>query len=238
MYKNLEILNKINHKNFTVKEVKDFSYAKNLISVPVTINEFFEACKNYPIFFAKDSTNNWFATVMLGYKENKNLFVDDKGNWEKLHYIPAFIRRYPFVFIEQQIENKNELLVALDSGYLVENEDDKQKRLFDDSGDNTEFLNKILDFLNQFNLNSNATTEFIKKLEELDLLEEKVATILNSNQEKFIINGFFIVNEDKLKHLSKKKKEEICNKNLSPLITAHLISLSNIQKLGMKYKQR
>lgn len=238
MYKNLEILNKINHKNFTVKEVKDFSYTKNLISVPVTINEFFEACKNYPIFFAKDSTNNWFATVMLGYKENKNLFVDDKGNWEKLHYIPAFIRRYPFVFIEQQIENKNELLVALDSGYLVENEDDKQKRLFDDSGDNTEFLNKILDFLNQFNLNSNATTEFIKKLEEWDLLEEKVATILNSNQEKFIINGFFIVNEDKLKHLSKKKKEEICNKNLSPLITAHLISLSNIQKLGMKYKQR
>ena len=238
MYKNLEILNKINHKNFTVKEVKDFSYTKNLISVPVTINEFFEACKNYPIFFAKDSTNNWFATVMLGYKENKNLFVDDKGNWEKLHYIPAFIRRYPFVFIEQQIENKNELLVALDSGYLVENEDDKQKRLFDDSGDNTEFLNKILDFLNQFNLDSNATTEFIKKLEELDLLEEKVATILNSNQEKFIINGFFIVNEDKLKHLSKKKKEEICNKNLSPLITAHLISLSNIQKLGMKYKQR
>ena len=74
MYKNLEILNKINHKNKSLKEVKNFFYAQKLTSAPITVAEFFEACKNYPIFFAKDKDNNWFASVILGYKENNNLF--------------------------------------------------------------------------------------------------------------------------------------------------------------------
>ena len=51
----LEILNKINHKNKSVKEVKNFFYAQKLTSAPITAAEFFEACKNYPIFFAKDN---------------------------------------------------------------------------------------------------------------------------------------------------------------------------------------
>lgn len=43
-----------------------------------------------------------------------------------------------------------------------------------------------------------------------------------------------MINEEKLKNLSKKKKNEINDKNAIPLITAHLISLSNIQKLTGK----
>ena len=54
MYKDLEIVNKENHKNQSVREIKDFSYAKNIMNAPITVAEFFEACKNYPIFFAKD----------------------------------------------------------------------------------------------------------------------------------------------------------------------------------------
>ena len=60
----------------------------------------------------------------------------------------------------------------------------------------------------------------------------EVVNIVNSKNEKFTLGGFFIINEEKLKHLSKKKKDDICAKNAYALITAHLISLSNIQKLG------
>ena len=230
MYKDLEIVNKENHKNQSVREIKDFSYAKNIMNAPITVAEFFEACKNYPIFFAKDKEENWFASVMLGYKENENIFVDDKGNWDKLHYIPAFVRRYPFVFIEQN----EQLLLGIEKEFLSTDKKDESRKFFDDKNENTEFLNNVLTFLNQFQNDSIATKEFIKQLEEWELLEEKTATIINEKKEQFNINGFFIVNEEKLKHLSKKKKEEICNKNATPLITAHLISLSNIQKLGIK----
>ena len=232
MYQDLEILNKINHKNNSVKEIKDFSYAKNLMNAPITITEFFEACKNYPILFTKDKDENWFASIMLGYKENENIFVDDKGVWDKLHYVPAFVRRYPFIFVEQK--NNDELIVALNKDSLSIDKKDESRKLFNDKGENTEFLNNVIGFLNQFYVDSMATKEFIKQLDEWELLEEKIATVITPNQEQFNINGLYIVNEEKLKHLSKKKKDEICNKNAIPLITAHLISLSNIQKLGIK----
>lgn len=233
MYENLEILNKVEHKEQNVKEIKDFSFAKELTNAPITVSEFFEACKNYPIFFAKDKDENWFASVMLGYKENTNVFVNDKGEWDKLHYVPAFVRRYPFIFIEQE-NNKEQLLVALDKDYLSSNKKDVNRKLFDDKGENSEFLNNVLTFLNQFQNDSIATKEFIKQLDEWELLEEKTATVVTPNQEQFNLTGVFIVNEEKLKHLSKKKKDDINDKNAIPLITAHLISLSNIQKLGIK----
>lgn len=229
MYQNLEILNKIEHKEQSVKLVENFSFAKKQMNAPITVAEFFEACKNYPIFFAKDKNDNWFASVMLGFKENDNVFVDDKGNWDKLHYVPAFVRKYPFVFIEQ--ENKDELLLAIEKEFLSSNKKDESRKLFSND-ENTEFLTGVLNFLNQFQLEAKITSNFVKQLETWELLEEKTATIVTANQEQFNVNGLYVVNEDKLKHLSKKRKEELCEKDMLPLITAHLISLSNIQKLG------
>lgn len=228
MYKKLEVLSKIEHKNKGVLEVIDFLYSKNLINAPIAISEFFEACKNYPIFFSKDKDGKWFSTVLLGYKENENLFVDKKGAWKELHYIPAFVRSYPFILSNNS--ERKELLLAVEKESLTESE--TSKKLFDENGNNSEFLNGVLGFLNQFYSDTMATSEFIKQLEEWELLEEKVANVVNSKNEKYSLNGFFVVNEEKLKHLSKKKKDDICAKNAYALITAHLISLSNIHKLG------
>lgn len=228
MYKKLEAINKNEHKNKGVEEIKDFSYAKELINAPIAVSEFFEACKNYPIFFAKDKDKKWFASILLGYKEGENIFVDEKGVWKELHYIPAFVRSYPFILVNQ--EKKEELILAVDSEYLSEKKD--AKKLFDEKGENSEFLNSVLTFLNQFHADSPSTAKFVKQLEDLELLEEKSATITKSEDEKYNLNGFFIVNEQKLRDLSEDKKKEICLQNLYPLITAHLISLSNIQKIG------
>ena len=228
MYKKLEALNKIQHKNKSVSEVSNFLYSKELMNAPVALSEFFEACKNYPIFFAKDKDEKWFSTVLLGYKQGENLFVDEKGVWKELHYIPAFVRSYPFILVNQ--EDKKEMVIAIEGEYLDEKE--SSKKLFNEDGENSEFLNSAITFLNQFYADSLATADFIKQLESWELLEEKIVNIVNTKEEKFSFNGFFIINEEKLKHLSKKKKDDICAKNAYALITAHLISLSNIQKLG------
>ncbi len=229
MYKNLEALSKTQHKDKGVAEVTDFLYSKELMNAPIAISEFFEACKNYPIFFAKDKDEKWFSTILLGYKQGENLFVDEKGAWKELHYIPAFIRSYPFVLVNQ--ENKKDMVFAVEGNFLDKKE--SSKKLFDKDGNNSEFLNGVITFLNQFYADSLATADFIKQLDDWELLEEKIVNIVNSKEEKFSLSGFFIVNEEKLKHLSKKKKDDICEKNAYSLITAHLISLSNIQKLGL-----
>ncbi len=38
--------------------------------------------------------------VLLGIRDQENLYVDDNGAWNA-KYIPAFVRRYPFVFSSQ-----------------------------------------------------------------------------------------------------------------------------------------
>ncbi|MDX9743288.1 MAG: SapC family protein [Arcobacteraceae bacterium] len=229
MYTNLQPINKIEDKNKAIKEVKNFSYAKEQISAPITVAEFYEACKDYPILFAKDANNSWIATVMMGYKEKENLFVGENGIWEKQRYIPAHIRRYPFIYVNT---DNDQLTLAVEGEFKSEAKEDVARKLFLEDGTNSEFLNSVLGFLNQFHGDALATTAFIKQLEDWELLEEKVANIVAPDGKNYSINGFYVVNEEKLKHLSKKKKEAICEKNVTPLITAHLISLSNIQKIG------
>jgi len=232
MYTKLQPINKIEDKNKAIKEAQNFSYAKEQISVPLTITEFYEACKDYPILFAKDLNGSWMATAMLGYKEKENLFIDEEGVWEKQRYIPAHIRRYPFIYVNNT-ETK-ELTLAVDGDYKSEDAQDEVRKLFLEDGTNSEFLNGVLRFLNQFHSDALATEKFIKQLESWDLLEERVAKIVTPDGKNYNINGFYVVNEEKLKHLSKKKRDAIWEKNVISLIIAHLISLSNIQKIGSK----
>ena len=170
------------------------------------------------------------ATVMLGYKEKENTFVDEKGTWAKHKYIPAHIRRYPFIFVT---DNKSsQLTLGVQKDYKIKTQKDENRKLFDKDGNNSKFLNGILGFLNQYQKDSIETSSFIKQLDEWELLEEKNAKVIVSKDEQYNINGFYVVNEEKLKHLSKKRKEELFNKNAIPLITAHLISLSNIKRFS------
>lgn len=231
MYQHVEPINSITHLTWGIKEITTFTYAKELIHAPMTIAEFYEGCKDYPIVFAKDNNEMWIALALLGYQK-ENLFIDDKGQWEKNRYIPAFIRRYPFIFIAQP--KSEELTLAFDVTCKDENIQDEERAFFTKEGKATPFLENTMRFLTQFQNDAKVTAEFIGELDDWGLLEKRMANIATPKGETFTLNGFFVVNEEKLRHLSKKKKEEICTKNAIPLITAHLISLSNIQRIGNK----
>ncbi|MDD4506978.1 MAG: SapC family protein [Sulfurospirillaceae bacterium] len=230
MYQNIEIITTVMHSKCGVKAIDSFVYAKELVHAPITIAEFYESCKDYPIFFTKDANGIWSAITMLGYKEKENTFINAQGIWEKNRYIPAFIRRYPFVFATQP--NTHELALSFDVTCKEDKSTDMGRRFFDDETKITPFLQGVLNFLTQFQNDAKATAEFIKQLDDWGLLEAKTANIVTTTGETVTLEGFYIVNEEKLNHLSKKKKEELCTKKAIPLITAHLISLSNIQRLG------
>lgn len=227
MYKNIEAINKEVHKNSAVKEITNIEFAKDVSSAVVTLGEFYSACKDYPVVFTKDKEGSWSAIAILGIKDGENLFVKD-GKWDIRSYIPAFFRRYPFIFAKQ---NDGNLVLAVENEYIENEAKDEKRKLFTNEGENSEFLNSIMLFLNDYQKDAMVTTNFIKHLDEMELLEEKNIQATDAKGEKFTINGFFAVNEEKLQHLGKKKKEKICNEGLSPFITAHLISLGCIQKL-------
>lgn len=203
-----------------------------MISVPLSFSEFYEACRDYPILFAKDPDNNWFATALIGVN-NQNLYIDDSGNWKSGAYIPAFIRRYPFILVKSEANNEENLTLAIDSDAIEDiNDTNKPRAFFNDDNTATEFSNNAMKFLLELNSSAVATVQFINDLDKWELLVEQAANIVDKDGNTHSINGFFTVNEEKLRHLSDKKKTDICKKDAFPLITAHLISLGNIRRMG------
>ncbi len=227
MYKKLEAINTANHKEASIKPVESIAYAKEHASAPVTLGEFYQACKDYPVVFAKDVHDEWSAVAIFGLKEKENLFIKD-DKWDSRSYLPAFFRKYPFIFARQDDTN---LVLAVDKEYIDPAGGDENRKLFTTEGQNSTFLEGIMQFLNEYQKDAKRTANFIKALDELELLEMKNIQITDTAGEKFAINGFYVVNEEKLQHLSKKKQEKICNEGLMPFITAHQISLSSTQKL-------
>jgi len=229
MYESTLIITKQEHKDSCVKTINDSKFAKKLNSCLLALDEYLEACKDYPILFAKDSNGIWFASALLGIKDGDNLFVDESGMWEARRYIPAFVRRYPFIFAS--LENK-ELALALDDKCLEpKNESNSNRALFNEDGELSKFASDTLGFMNSYQLGLERSKAFIEDLDFWELLEEKSLSLtLNDSGENFVINGFFTINEEKFNLLSEKKKESICKKGAIPFITAHLISLSNFSK--------
>ena len=123
MYKNIKLVSK-EDKNLKVDAIKSFRYAKELTQSIITVDEFFRASKSAPIVFAKDEASEYFATAILGLEKDKNSFVNGKGEWKKGEYIPAYARRYPFIFVQ----DKDTFALAYDANCKEVNE--KKGKLF------------------------------------------------------------------------------------------------------------
>ena len=117
------------HRNWSVERA-GYAFSRNTNSVPLTTVEFGHASRVYPVVFA-GAEGGKLPVAILGLKDRENLFITDKGDWEAA-YIPAFVRRYPFVFATQD-EGKT-FTVCLDEGFSGCNEEQRGERLFDDEG--------------------------------------------------------------------------------------------------------
>ena len=94
-------LNREEHKDLRLKSVPHFKFAMRAHSVPMIGNEFAAAARDIPIFFAGNNAAEAGPIALLGLRENENLFIDNEGQWESNVYVPAFVRRYPFVLAER-----------------------------------------------------------------------------------------------------------------------------------------
>src|SRR5271169_2906177 len=77
---------------------KNHLYARGTNSVALTFAEFAQAMRSYPIVFTGGEPVA--AMAILGLRDKENLFVDAAGNWQSGAYVPAYIRRYPFIFMQ------------------------------------------------------------------------------------------------------------------------------------------
>lgn len=219
-------LNRETHKNLRIAPVDNFKFAAKTNSITLASIEFIEVSKEYPIVFAKISDEVMVPVALLGLRNNENLYVDAEGNWDA-RYIPAFVRRYPFVLAEN---DGTQFTVCIDEAYPGLNNKDGQA-LFDEKGGNTPFLQNALDFMNSYQAQFKLTEDFVRQLRELDLLIEISAKAELAGGENYLLSGIMVIDEQKLLKLGKDDAFDLFKSGKLGWIYAHLISLSNMSRL-------
>jgi hypothetical protein len=230
IYDNIQPLSD-KHAKWSV-DVENYEFIAHLNSVPVLANEIHFAATEFPIIFSATSGDGeYIPLAVMGLKEGQNLLLNEEKRLTT-RYIPAFVRRYPFVLGGNKDSDMLALCIDEDSKFCT-HDGSKGIRLFEDGGEQSAHLKDVVEFLKDYQYRAEMTKLFCKRLHELALLEPMQANINFKNNEAANVNltGFFVVNREKLKALSDADLLDLCKKDALELIYAHLQSLSNFNRL-------
>ncbi|MCD6079387.1 MAG: sapC family protein [Ramlibacter sp.] len=233
-YEKPVLLDRDRHRRRRIRPGASFAFARKANSLYLAGAEFAEACKEYAIVFTRGGNGRVIPVVMLGLRARENLYVDEEGGWRG-RYIPAFVRRYPFVLAE--LPGQASLAVCIDESYPGVN-DTEGEPLFDTSGNDTPFLRNALDFLTACQRESLRTDAFCQRLDQAGLLTEMQARADLVDGRTFSVQGLLVVDEKMLAALPDATALALFRAGELHLVAMHLLSLSNMQQLVDRLAQR
>jgi len=227
IYRNVQPITRDKHCELYLKAGKDFVFAKEVNSVPLMAAEFPAAASDLPIVFT-DADDGVLPVAVLGIERDVNLMVDDDNRWQG-EYVPAFFRRYPFVFASSA-EGKT-FTLCVDEDYEGLNSEGRGERLFDADGEQTQYLSRVLSFLQDYQAHFQRTRAFCRRLVELDLLESVEAQVRLPEGGRRTLTGFKSINRKKLKELSAEQLQTLVGNDELELMYIHLQSMRNFSRL-------
>jgi hypothetical protein len=234
-YNGLEPLSSNIHASFKTRAADSAPFLAQAHAIPITIDEFAACQRFYPIVFS--TGDNPVPLALMGLNEGTNVFVDAEGKLLSETYIPAYIRRYPFMLARLR-PDAEELSLCFDpsSGLVGEFEDGNP--LFDGETP-SEVTNQVLKFCEEFEMSAQRTNAFMKELKESELLIDGEVSIQPSDsQQPFVYRGFQMVDEQKLRDAHGDKLRKMNQNGMLPLLFAHLFSLPLIREIFGKQMQQ
>ncbi|MBC5781851.1 SapC family protein [Ramlibacter sp. USB13] len=232
-YERPVLLDRERHRRRRVKPATGFGFARKTHSVALAAAEFGEAAKEYAIVFTRTAGGPVVPVALLGLRAGENLFVDAQQAWDA-RYVPAFVRRYPFVLAEMPGQS---LAVCVDEAFAGWNIEEGEA-LFDEQGQETPFLKNALEFLTRYQREHVRTLAFCERLEQDGLLKEMNAQAKLTDGRAFTIDGLMVVDEQKLLALPDAAALSLFRSGELHLVSMHLASLSNLQRLVDRMAER
>ena len=215
------------HGGLSLKKGNSYDFARLTNSVPLVAAEFPQAAGDCAIVFT-EAKEGVIPAAVLGLRDNENAYVGADGGW-LAPYVPAFVRRYPFVFAAD--EKGENFTLMLDRAYDGFNTEGRGERLFDAEGAQTAFLDATLAFMKEYQALFAQTCIFGSKLKALGLLEAVDARLPLPQDPQRRLTGFQIVNRDKLKALGADMVAQMLQSDELELVFLHLFSLRNLGRL-------
>jgi len=230
-YSNPEPLTPELHSKIGLRRTdRPFAFAAASQIAPLTVTEFGVASLSYPIIFAGERRQ---PLAVMGVNGDANMFIQANGQFEAGVYIPAYIRRYPFVLAADPANEQ--LVVCIDRAASMLG-DLPDLPFFDPAGQPTDYTKNCIQFCNDFETENRRTEAFVNLLTELDLLETRKQMFTPTNPDGTAgqpqeVAEYFAVSEDKVKALPDAKVRELLDNGALAQIYAHLVSLNGWDRL-------
>lgn len=221
-YQNVRALESTRHARLGLSAQANLRFAAKTDSVPLTVAEFEMAARHYPIVFAQEAPHLPIAVV--GLRRRENAFVDEAGRWAPDTYIPAYVRRYPFLLAEDRDADRVTLCIDEACEWLVEG---GEPGLFDDEGQPSDTAKQAFDFCRAFHQQSKTTRSFVEALAGADLLVESKPQLPLPSGRTLTLQGFRSIDREKLDALGDSTFLELRKQGWLPAVYAQLLSQNN-----------
>lgn len=237
-YNDLMPLNSRDHGDWRSRSTDKAKWLVGQHAVPLTVEEFPQAQRHFPIVFSSKQSENDSSVplALMGLNEGVNVFIDEQGTLTGPTYVPAYVRRYPFMLARLQPESE-ELSLCFDPTTDLIGEFDEGQPLFE-AEQPTDTCKATLGFCEQFEIAGQKTATFIAELEKHGLLMDgEVAIQQEGNDQPFVYRGFRMVDENKLRELRGDLLRTWNQNGMLPLIYAHIFSLELVREIFAKQVQ-
>lgn len=233
-YNDLMPLNSRDHGSWKSRTTDRAKWLVGQHAVPLTVEEFPQAQRHYPIIFSAGDTP--VPLALMGLNEGINVFVDDEGALGSPVYVPAYARRYPFMLARLQ-QDSSELSLCFDPTTDLIGEFDEGQPLFEGEQP-TEACKSTLTFCEQFEIAGQKTNAFMEELNKQGLLMDGEVGIQQEGQEQpYVYRGFKMVDEAKLRDVRGDVLRGWNQNGMLPLIFGHLFSLELMRDIFARQVQ-
>jgi hypothetical protein len=235
LYSNLTPLSSQEHGGWKVRRMESLALLKNVHAVPITVDEFAVAQRHFPIVFS--SGPDPVPLALMGLNEGVNVFIGEDGMLLENVYLPAYVRRYPFMLARMR-QDSDEMTLCFDPTPDLLGPFDEGEPLFDGS-EPAQAIKDTLGFCEQFEMAAQRTAAFCKELLDLNMLEESEVTIqAPDSANPYIYRGFQMISEEKLRDLRGDQLRKMNQSGLLVLVHAHMFSLGQMNEIfGRQHAQ-
>jgi len=203
-----------------------YGFAAEANAVPLLAAEMAATGRRLPIVFTGDALPQ--ASAVLGLRARQNLCVDAGGRWLAGPHVPAYLRRYPFIFLEDSA--RQELTLCIDEAATVAVGADAPA-LFDSEGQPTAMTRSALAFCRDYQAHHLLTQAFCQAVAAAGLLVDRHADIALHDGRPLRLDGFKVIDEARFNQLPAETLAQWRDKGWLAPVYAHLQSLDNWRTL-------
>lgn len=221
MYANPVPLGRTEHDGKFMRPAWNYEFANGAHAIPITAAEFVLVARHYPILFVGQDR---VPVAAVGLSSNENLFIEADGRWKTGFYVPAYVRRYPFILMGADEQN---IRVGIDQADIDRNWKKGEGRPLLEDGKESEDLKQAISLCEQFHGAYMQTAKLLEFIKDSDLLIERNMNGPVKSDADRKGGEFWAVDEEKYRALPDDKFLELRKSGFLAALHSHLASMNN-----------